>query len=90
MDLMDDHSVGKELADGHTHRVAVKGLISKWRSLTNGVPQVLVLGLSLFKILAGDLDSEIECTLSKFANDTKLRGQHSGGKGCHPKGPGQA
>lgn len=36
------------------------------------VPQGLVLGLALFVI--SDMDSEIECTLSKFANDTELCG----------------
>ena len=48
--------------DGHTQIVAVNGSVSKWRLVTSGILQGLVLGPVLFNVFVGDMDSGIECT----------------------------
>jgi len=55
-----------------TQRMVINGQMLRLRSVMSGVPQESVLEPLLFSIFINEIDSGIECTLSKFADDIKL------------------
>ncbi|PKU48357.1 rna-directed dna polymerase from mobile element jockey-like [Limosa lapponica baueri] len=61
--------------DGCTQRVVVNGSISKRRVVMSGVPQALVLGLVLFNVFVGNMDSGLSAPSASLLTTPNCVGQ---------------
>ena len=57
---------------GETLKAVVNRSVSKWKPVTNGISQGLVMGLMLNNSFVGNVNSGIKCTVCRLADKTKL------------------
>ena len=68
----------KNWLKGRPHRVVVNGATSGWQMVSSGDPQGSILRPFVFSICINDLEAGVECTVSKFADDTdSLKGREA-------------
>ena len=58
--------------DDRKQRAQLNGHRSGWTEVRSDVPQGSLLGPLLFTIFIDDIDDELFCEISKFADDTKI------------------
>ena len=72
-------------------RVVINRSMFIWVLVMTVISQGSVFGMVLFNIIINNLDSGIECTFSKFADDIKLNStvDKIRRRGCHPQEHGE-